>query len=250
MTATPAATAAGPSPPARPRRRLARWLLGVALTLTAAGVVVAAAARQVPAFYRDRVAPVAGATEAAEQAARRLVSDLGGLQAAMVRAGRWEAALDDRDINAWLAIDLPRNHAMLLPRCSSEPRIRLAPGRIDVAMRIGVGAVSTVAWAAVDLRLRGPNQLAIEVQDAGLGALPLPRGPVLAELRRRLGRAGLATSSLRLDGRSVLVVYLSAASGAGGATQWLESLALGEGTIAFAGRTLEGGRPEAGTAAP
>jgi len=253
MTATTATASSSsadtgdPVPPSPPRRRLARWLFGFAVA--ASVMVVAVAARQVPVFYQDRIAAGGGAP-AAEQAARRLVSDLAGLRAAVVRAGRWEAALDERDINAWLAIDLPRNHATLLPRFVSEPRIRLAPGRIDVAMRIGVGPLSTVAWAAGDLRLRGPNQLAIEIQDAGLGALPLPRGPVLAELRRRLGRAGVTISSLRLDGRSGLVVYIPASSTTGGAIHWLESLALGEGTIAFAGRTLEGGRPEAGTVSP
>jgi hypothetical protein len=223
----------------------------VVAALVATAVGLGAIARHEPAFYRDRVAPadVAGAA-VTEQAARRLVSDLAALHAAIGREGNWEAAIDDHDVNAWLAVDLPRNHAGLLPPYATEPRIRIAPGRLDVAIRLGAAGVSTVAWATVDLRLRGPNQLALEIVDAGLGGLPLPRGPVLAEFRRRLTGAGFTTSTVRLDGRSMLVVYISQAPVVGEPARVLEALSLGEGTIAFTGRTIDAARPDAGGATP
>jgi hypothetical protein len=227
-----------------------RILAAVAATLVAAAVVLGAIARHEPAFYRDRVEPPDIAAPTQEQAARRLMSDLAALHAAVRREGRWEAALLERDINAWLAVDLPRNHGVLLPNVATAPRIRIAPGRLDVGIRLGRWGVSTVAWATIDLHLRGPNQLAIEIADAGLGALPLPRGPVLAEVRRRIAGAGLTTSSVRLDGRSVLVVYISEAAAPDGPTLVLDAFSLGEGTIAFSGRTIVGRATDAGNTAP
>jgi hypothetical protein len=249
VTAIDGVADAAPSEP--PRQRRWRRILGVvACALIAAAVGLGAIVRHEPAFYRERIAPAVAMTPATEQAARRLVSDMAALHAAIGRVGRWEAALDERDINAWLAVDLPRNHAAILPPSATEPRMRISPGRLDVAIRLGAAGLSTVAWATVDLRLRGPNQLALEIVDAGLGGLPLPRGPVLAECRRRLAGAGFTTSAVRLDGRSVLVVYIPEASMVGESARVLEALSLGEGTIAFMGRTIDDARPDAGGATP
>ncbi|MCE9632051.1 MAG: hypothetical protein K8S94_15220 [Planctomycetia bacterium] len=208
------------------------------------GCGVAVVVRHVPDFYRERLNSADGPGQ--ELFARRLVSDLSALQAAVIRAGDWEAAIDEGDINAWLATDLPRNHQQLLPDMASAPRVRLSPKRIEVGLRLGVGPLSSVAWVAAEIRLREPNQLAIVLDDVRLGGLPLPRGPVLAAMARRCRRLGVVTAVRPLDGRNVLVVYIPSTHDEGGASHWLESLAIGEGTIAVSGRTVRGGeRPPA-----
>lgn len=239
-----------PSPDAAVSKPAAgrRWLWRITSVVAAAGVaavVLAALAAWEPRFYGER--SLAGRDgSAAELAARRLVSDASALRAAVVRPGPWEAVLDEAGINAWFALDQPRNHPALLPAGVSAARVWLTAGRLHAGVRVGVGAVSAVAWAVVEVRLREPNQLGIVVEDAGLGRLPLPRGLILGDLARRFRRLGLVAAVRPLDGRSMLVVYIPSTHDAGGASHWLESLAIGEGFMAVTGRTLPPGeRPDA-----
>lgn len=210
-------------------RRIVVALLAVA---AASGVAVATVAARVPEFYRQRLSVVG-----AEASARRLVSDVSALHASITREGPWEAAFDEGDVNAWLAFDLPRNHGRLLPAWASEPRVRFEPRRVQVATRVGRGLASAVATVEAEVQLREPNQLGIVVEDARIGGLPIPTGPVLAELRRRCDRIGMVTSVRRLEHRSVLMVYIPSTHESGGLSHWLESLAVGDGSVAVAGHT-------------
>jgi hypothetical protein len=203
-------------------------------------VVAVCATRHVPEFYRQGLSVDESSGTAAEQAARRVVSDASALHASFSREGRWEAAFAEDDINAWLATDLPRNHSRLLPTMVSDPRVRLSPQRIQIGMRLGSGFVSAVGWLVIEVRLREPNQLGLVVQEARVGGLPLPHGPIQQEIRRRLDRLGMVTAARRLDDRNVLVVYIPSTHESGGTSHWLESLSIGEGSIAFAGRTVSG----------
>lgn len=238
-----------PSPLPAVRSQTASRRLGLrsaaclaAVAAVAAGLVVLAGWE--PLFYRER-SVVQGDVSAAEQAARRLVSDASALRAAVVRPGSWEAVFDEQGFNAWLALDQPRNHPSLLPPGMSDVRVRFATGRANVGVRVGVGPMQSVAWAQVEIRLREPNQLGIVVVDAGLGHLPLPRGWILGDLARRLRRLGLVATVRPLDGRPVLVVYIPSTQDAGGASHWLETLAIGDGFVAVSGRTRPpGDRPD------
>jgi hypothetical protein len=194
----------------------------------------------VPDFYRQRQASADTSDAVGEQAARRIVSDVSALHASFIREGNWEAVFSESDINAWLATDLPRNHARLLPSMLSAPRVRLSPQRIQVGLRVGSGLVSAVGWIVLQLQLREPNQLGLVVEEARLGGLPLPHGPIQQEIRRRIDQLGMVTTVRRLDDRNVLVVYIPSTHESGGMSHWLESLSIGEGSIAFAGRTLSG----------
>jgi len=75
------------------------------------------------------------------------------------------------------------------------------------------------------------------LERAHLGALPLPRAPILRELSRRISRMGLVTDLRRLDGRLVLMVYIPSTHDAGATSYWLESLAIGAGELLIAGET-------------
>lgn len=219
---------------------LRRLMLATVAAVVVAGTVIALATRHVPDFYRQRLAATDPGDAVTEQAARRVVSDVSALHAAFVREGRWEAAFAEADINAWLATDLPRNHARLLPTMVSAPRVRLAPQQVQIGLRLGSGVVSAVSWLVLEIRLREPNQLGILVEEARVGGIPLPHGPIQQELRRRFDQLGMVTAVRRLDDRNVLVVYIPSTHESGGMSHWLESLSIGEGSIAFAGRTISG----------
>jgi hypothetical protein len=226
-----------PPPGGRLRRPLAFSSLPLAVVTavglaTAAAVGASVAATMRPSFYRDRLA--APLTVAAEQAARRLVTKLAALQAALDREGSWEAALAEDECNGWLAVDMPRNHAALLPAGWSDPRLALEPGRVRMAARRAVGPLDAVVALAVDVRLRQRNVVECTVTDARLGAIPLPRAAWLHWLAARLGPCGLPTEIRRRDGGSVLAVTLPAA---GRHRVTLDALAVGMEEILFAGTT-------------
>lgn len=199
----------------------------------AAAIVVTTivAARWPPGWYAARAGAAGGA--AADRDARRLVTAVAGLEAAANRPGEWGIVVREQEINAWLAADLPRNHAGALPAGVTEPRVRLEPGRVRIAARVGAGPFAGVAAVDVDVKLRAANQLECRVAGARLGAIPLPAGPVTHRLAALCGGLGLTADVRRLDGRSVIVVSW------GGRGTRLEGLAVNDGELMVAGKTEE-----------
>ncbi len=198
-----------------------------------------------PEFHRARV-PVGGpldgrdpsvAAAVAEQDSRRLFTELSALHAASRQEGRWAAVLTEREINAWLAIDLPRNHAAVAGGWGTDARVELLSGRVRAGCRVGAGPLSTVAWMEAEVRLRAVNQLGIVIRDARLGSLPVPRGPILKAISRRLETIGVVTEIRRFDDHAALLVYIPSTSDGRGSSHWLESLLLAEGELALSGET-------------
>ena len=229
-----------PSKPPRPRRLRRPVVAGLAAAGLCGAAVLAAllvAAALTPSFYRGRLG--GGDQAAAEQAARRLITKVAGLQAAASRIGPWETAVTEQELNAWLAVDLPRNHAALLPAGLAEPRVELADHVVRLGVRVGAGPLSAVVSCGLEIRLREVNQVECVVADARLGALPLPRGPILHALAARLEPLGLLAEVRRGDGRSVLVVTLPGSLGQGAKRSLLEALAVSPGELLMAGETKE-----------
>ncbi len=208
-------------------------------------VLIAVAVFTAPEFHRVRV-PVGGpldgldpttAAATAEQSARRLVTEVSALHAASGRPGRWEAVLTEQELNAWLAIDLPRNHVGLSGGWGTDARIELLPGRLRFGCRVGRGPLSTIGWVEAEVRLRAVNQIGIVVTDARLGSLPVPRGPILKEVSRRLDALGMVTEVRRFDDHTALLVYIPSTTETSTRSRWLESLLLTSGELALAGET-------------
>jgi len=236
-----------PSQPAPPRR-LRRFFLVVSLLLVVAVATVGLLVIPAPAFHRERLppgGPLAGrpasvAAAAAEQDARRLVTAVSGLHADIMGVGPWEALFTERQINAWLAVDLPRNHPELLPGGVTGPRVEFLPGRVRAAVRLGREPLAASLWIEAEVRLREVNQLGISLRAAGLGRLPLPSGPLLQELARRLDRIGLVTEIRRLDDQRLLLVYIPSTHEAGGLSHWLRRLGIAAGELVVTGETRRG----------
>lgn len=214
--------------------------------LALAMVVVALLLKYEPAFYRQfeiQPATSAGnaaagdAAEAVEALARRAVTKASAWHASISRPGSWETALTADELNAWLAVDLPRNHPRWLPRGVTEPRLVFRARHVVLGTRVHYGPLSSVAWLDCEVVLRDVNHLAIVVDQARLGAIPLPRTPILRELSRRISTLGMVTDLRMLDGRMVLMVYIPSTHDAGATSYWLESLAIGDGELLMAGET-------------
>ena len=214
--------------------------------LAAAGVCVAVLLKYEPGFYRQHLTPLASvsghrgpADDAvdAEALARRAVTKASGWHASISRPGGWEMAVTADELNAWLAIDLPRNHPRWLPQGVSQPRLVFRPRHVLLGTRVGWGPLTAVAWCDCEVVLRDVNHLAIVIAEARLGGIPLPRPPILRELARRIGRLGMVTDLRMLDGRMVLMVYIPSTHDAGATSYWLESLSIGDGELLMAGET-------------
>jgi hypothetical protein len=236
-----------PSQPPKPRR-LRRLILLVAGALVVGLAALVATATHTPDFYRQRLpvgGPLAGrepaaAVAVAEQAARRIVTGVSALHAAFLQVGPWEGVFSERELNAWLAIDLPRNHAAVLPVGVLTPRVELLPGRVRAGVRVGRGILMATVWFEAEVALQAANQLRITVTRVRLGGLPLPAGPLLAGIARRLERLGAVTETPPGGARSVLVVYIPSTHQAGGVSHWLEAIRIAAGEVAVAGETRRG----------
>jgi len=233
--AGPAAAAANDAARWSPRA-IARGGAGVLLLVI---TVAAVGASQVPAFYARARGAEAG--EAAETRARRAVSKASAWHAALSRPGGWDAVMAEEEINAWLAVDLPRSHAGLLPRGLSQPRLAFRPRHLAMGARLGVGPVATIAWIDCEIILREPNQLTVAVDRARLGAIPLPNTPALGAIGRQLRRLGMQTDIRRVDGRMVLAVHLPATHDAGGTSCVVESMSFTDGEWLVTGTNREAG---------
>lgn len=212
------------------RRRL---LVGLLLGLLAVvgGLVFVSAWR--PAFY----APV-GEPEAPhrEQAARRLVTQVSAVHGGLGRPGRWGAVIADEEVNAWLDLDLPRNHPSLLASGVRRPLVAFEPKRVKVGARVGSGIASAVAWIDAEVVLRDINQLEITIADARIGPVPIPRGLVLREIAARISPLGAVPEIRQVGGRPVLVVYIPSIPGSGMNCR-LEGLRIDKGEMVLEGMT-------------
>jgi len=229
-----------------PRTVLAKIVSGCLGGLAVVAVVVALLLKHEPGFYRQcerhaatvsRNAQPGGDTNEFEALARRAVTRASAWHASISQPGSWETAMTALELNAWLAVDLPRNHSAWLPQGVSRPRLAFRPRHILLGTRLGYGPLATVAWLDCEVLLRDVNQLMIVLEQARLGAIPLPRTPILRELSRRISALGMVTDLRLMDGRTVLLVSIPSTHDAGGTSYWLQSLSIGDGDLLMAGET-------------
>jgi hypothetical protein len=176
----------------------------------------------------------------AERAAARLVTKSSAISAGLGRRGEWGEAITDGEVNAWLAHDLPRVAASLLPAWVAAPTVRFLPRRVALSATLGAGPLAGRAWAILSVVLPRDNELVIEVESAGLGAFPLPAEPLLEHIASRAAAAGLAADIRRTDGRTSLHVVLPGRPpGArdGPLEYHLEGLRIDDGELVLSGST-------------
>ncbi len=229
-----------------------RWravAVGTVVAMALVGGCVLAVARHEPGPLQRSAGWGAGAPDPAASArlAGRLISKVSALHSAASRPGRWEGVFTEDEVNAWLATDLPRNHPRLLPAGWSEPRVSLEPRHVWVGTRWHAGPLSALVWVRADVRLRSPGEIAVAVDAAGLGGLPLPGDALLKQLAERFSASGVSASVVRLDGRNQLVVQTpdgrpgaAGESGMKGARPAirLDAVRLDDGELLVAGETV------------
>lgn len=200
------------------------------------------ASRQVPDFYQQNlvIAPSDTAEADLEQQALSLHNQL-------QHAGAWEARFTADQINSWLANDLPYKCPWLLPSTITDPRIVLEDHVVRLAARYRRGSVDTIISLTGEAYLTAqPNEVAIRIQQARAGYLPLPLGQFLDDIRLRAERADISLRWTEQDGDPVALIKiphdhdLPGRSIANGSSQterlMIERLALEAGEFVIAGR--------------
>jgi hypothetical protein len=105
---------------------------------------------------------------------------------------------------------------------------------------VGWGPLSLRLWSVLQVTLRGDNLLELDVEQAGMGALPFPPGPLLERVARQARHVGMGTEIRVVDGRPRLLLQLPGRTGGtppGGPEYHLEGLRLDAGELVLVGST-------------
>ena len=223
-------------------RNIARRLLITALPSIAVGAVslwcLYQAARRPPAFYQQAIAaPVAAQVDEGEQFERTALELHNQLQ----HFGRWEACLTQEQVNGWLAIDLPAKFPRALPSGLSEPRIAIEDGMLRIALRYQRGGIDTVLSIAGEAYLTAqPNEIALRLDQARAGLVPIPLTRFLDEIAERAAQANVPMRWTEVSGAPVALIRPPLdTSDAANRRVVLDRLQLDRGQLVLGGRTEE-----------
>ncbi|MFO0946038.1 MAG: hypothetical protein U1D30_08840 [Planctomycetota bacterium] len=154
--------------------RLSRWKqwVTVGIFVSMFGTVGVFAFRR-PAFYVERLhaMPNEERTQLSKQflnKGTRLINDI-------QNEPIWLADFDERQINAWLADDFHHNHAeQTLPSGIREPRIAIEGDMLRLGFQYCKGPCGVVIQIGFRAWVPKRNMLAVEIEGAWAGDLPLP----------------------------------------------------------------------------
>ncbi len=221
-------------------RKIARPLLIAALVTTVlAGLAmwgILQASRHAPDFYRQALAaPIKAQAEEGDQFERAAL----GLHNQLQHLGRWEASLSQEQINGWLAIDLPSKFPKALPGGVSEPRIAIEDGKMRIALRYQGGGIDTVLSLTGEAYLTSqPNEIAVRLDQARAGMVPIPLSRFLDEIAARAARANVPLRWTEVGGAPVALIRPPLdASEVGRRRVVLDRLQLDQGQLVLGGRT-------------
>lgn len=161
---------------------------------------------------------------------------------------QWRQVFTARQINGWLAAELPKKFPDLLPPAISQPRIALSPGRLKLAFRYDDGQLSTIINLSLDVRVAEThNTLAVRIRDAHAGWVPLPLADFLDQISQTARHADLMLRWVQQAGDPVALVTIPSQNGRKKSRQFvLENVEIGEGELAISGRMDDASAQNAG----
>ncbi len=196
------------------------------------------ATQQVPAFYDQAIQLEPQVQREAGDALEQHVLQLHN---EVRQSGRWEAVFTDRQINGWLASDLPEKFADALPPGVSEPRVVIESEQARIACRYETKRFRSVISLDLEIHLtEEPNVLAVRIHQARAGLLPLPLKRFLDEISAQAGTADVVVRWSQAEGDPVALVTVPTRH-----EQYprrevhLETVELREGELYLAGRSLD-----------
>lgn len=218
-----------------PTRIASNWLfwlvscvLGILVTIT---FLIFLALWYPPDFYQQALPDPAEA----DLLARRMISKSAALSNIHDQSGPWQAVIKDQEVNAWLLIDVPKNHSNLFPQYIDSPRIQFNSNHLAIGAKTHWGIFSTIIWFRAKVWLQGVNQVVVQISDAGAGSVPIPHDVVTRHLSSLLTDIGIATNQQRMNGQLVLCLTPPIRDESYDAVFRLEELAIESGELLMAG---------------
>jgi hypothetical protein len=214
------------------------WLCGITLAMLGLGLAaLAIALKHEPNFYRqNQVAPSTARTELAYAFTRNF-----GQMILNRKQETWGCVASEAEINSFFdEVFVQRGEAEDLSKVGiSSPSVTLEEDHIRLAFRYGSGWFSTVI--SYDLKVwlvpKEPNVIAVEIQNARAGAVPISKQSILHQLSEFARKQNFKVTLYRHEGNSVALVDLQ------GDQQQpksiLTTLKVSTSRIAISGKTLE-----------
>jgi len=190
------------------------------------------AVRHEPAFYREAMGIK---PDVLEKASDRMLKNIGALQSAMARRGRWKAVITAEEINGWLAVDLVKNHPNTLPPSVHDPRVAIDPNGMTMACRYE-GGVSSILSLTVQPYVPEPNIVALRIVRGRAGMLPVPLKTVLDGLSKAAADMQLRLKWVQAGNDPVAMLSLPEDDDADRVVR-IETLQLADGEIRVSGIT-------------
>ncbi|HEY2252070.1 MAG TPA: hypothetical protein VGH74_13450 [Planctomycetaceae bacterium] len=218
-------------------RKLAKISGGVLCSLALVAGGLALSLRHQPAFYRSALAENVPPETRREQAKAfvqttlRLVDDIR-------YDDRWSDEFSEDAVNGWLAEELPTKYRDWLPPDVSQPRVKFENGVVLLAFQARRGMWQGVVSSRIRPWVSGANQLALEIQSARLGLIPVPVEEIVDDLVKNLSSSGWRTQWKNTGKQDVLVVDLDSVEDSAGGRDHaiLESVELGPKLLRISGR--------------
>lgn len=144
-----------------------------------------------PSWWRDVKADGAAA-QTAEQVENGVVSQLSlarpadPKQTGSYKSEPWSVSISDQDANAWLATRLKpwlENQGVRWPERIVGVEVAFEPGVVKAGVRLVAGAGVRVLYLEARPEVRADGSLWLVPTSMGAGAMPLPTGLVLSQLR-------------------------------------------------------------------
>lgn len=203
----------------------------VALFFIVGLLAVYLALRHEPRWYGEAVA------KAEEKASDQMLRRAADLTSALETKGGWKIAFTAKEINGWLAIDVPQNHPHLLPDILSNPRVIIEPDGVTMACRARHAGISTVVSLKVDVYLAEENLIAVRIRKARAGSLPWSLGKVVDGITKSAARGDVRLSWRQIDGDPLALIKIPKTQGSGHRQIRVTTLRLEEGKIIVGGST-------------
>jgi hypothetical protein len=209
--------------------------LGIGAALLLAGAYLAT--QRAPAFYRRALAAPQDEQQINGQHFERSAL---ALHNQIYEAGRWQTCLTQDEINGWLATDLPEKFPKALPPGISEPRIAIENETVHLAVRYRRSGVDTVLSISGEAYLTAqPNEIAVRLDRARAGLLPVPLARFLNEITARAAKAEVPLRWTEVRGAPVALLRLPLDQDEEGCRVVLEDIRWRNGQLVVAGRTEE-----------
>jgi hypothetical protein len=214
------------------------WLCGITVMVLACGfTALGAALKHEPNFYRqNQVAPSPARTELAYTFARNF-----GQMIVNRKMESWGCDATEAQLNCFFdEIFVQRGEAEDLSKHGiSSPTVTLEDDHVRLAFRYGSGWFSTVI--SYDLKIwlvpKEANVIAVEIQKARAGAVPISKQSILHQLAEIARKQNYKVTLYRHEGNSVALIDLQ------GDQQQpksiLTTLKVKDNTLVIRGRTLE-----------